>query len=69
MDTTDFLLNLLPTAGGLVAIYVKMTNEVTYLRSRVQVLEREATGTRDLLQEMHADLQAIRIMLAKQGIQ
>lgn len=69
MDTTQWVINLLPSVGGLVAVYVKMNNDLTYLRSRVRVLEREGVDSKALLQEMHQDLQAIRVMLAKQGIE
>lgn len=54
--------------AGLVGIYVKMTQEVGKLKSRISQVESERDEFRQTLKELVGMVQEIKILLAKKGI-
>ena len=67
MDTLDAF-EILSIAAGLVGVYVKLTQEVHKLKSRIIVLEKTETEVKGMLTDLLAAVQEIKILLAQQGI-
>ena len=67
MDTLDAF-EILSIAAGLVGVYVKLTQEVHKLKSRIIALEKTETEVKGMLTDLLAAVQEIKILLARQGI-
>ena len=67
MDTLDAF-EILSIAAGLVGVYVKLTQEVLKLKSRIIALEKTETEVKGMLTDLLAAVQEIKILLAQQGI-
>ena len=67
MDTLDAF-EIISIAAGLVGVYVKLTQELHKLKSRVIALEKTETEDKRMLTELLSSVQEIKILLAQQGI-
>ena len=67
MDTLDAF-EIISIAAGLVGVYVKLTQEVHKLKSRIIALEKTETEVKGMLTELLSSVQEIKILLAQQGI-
>jgi len=67
MDTLDAF-EMISIAAGLVGVYVKLTQELHKLKSRVIALEKTETEVKRMLTELLSSVQEIKILLAQQGI-
>lgn len=56
---------LVPTAAGLLAVYMGLNSQVMQLKGRVRHLEVDRDETKAFIREVREQLEAIRIMLAK----
>lgn len=56
---------LVPTAGAILAVYTSLNNQVLQLKGRVKHLEMDRDETKTFIREVREQLEAIRIMLAK----
>ncbi len=59
---------ILTLAASILGVYVKLTQEVGKLKSRVIALEKTETEVKAMLVELLASVQEIKILLAKKGI-
>jgi len=67
MDTMT-LFEIMTLAAALVGVYVKLTQEVGKLKSRIISLEKTEGEVKQMLNELLAAVQEIKILLAGQGI-
>ena len=67
MDTMT-LFEIMTLAAGLVGVYVKLTQEVHKLKSRIISLEKTETEVKNMLTDLLQAVQEIKILLAQQGI-
>jgi hypothetical protein len=67
MDTLT-LFEILTLAAGLIGVYVKLTQEMHKLKSRIISLEKTETEVKTMLNELLVAVQEIKILLAGQGI-
>ena len=67
MDTMT-LFEILPLAAGLIGVYVKLTQELHKLKSRIISLEKTEGEVKAMLNELLTAVQEIKILLAGQGI-
>jgi len=67
MDTMT-LFEILTLAAALVGVYVKLTQEVGKLKSRIISLEKTEGEVKNMLNELLTAVQEIKILLAGQGI-
>lgn len=56
-------------AASIVGVYVKLTQEVSKLQSRIIALEKTETEVKGMLTELLASVQEIKLLLAKKGIE
>jgi len=59
---------LLTLAISIIGVYVKLTQEVGKLKSRVIALEKTETEVKSLLGELLNNVQEIKLLLAEKGI-
>ena len=67
MDTMT-LFEILTLAAALVGVYVKLTQELATLKSRIISLEKTEGEVKAMLNELLTAVQEIKILLAGQGI-
>ena len=67
MDTLT-LFEILTLAAGLIGVYVKLTQEMHKLKSRIISLEKTEGEVNPMLNELLTAVQEIKILLAGQGI-
>jgi len=67
MDTMT-LFEILTLAAALVGVYVKLTQELAKLKSRIISLEKTEGEVKNMLNELLTAVQEIKILLAGQGI-
>ncbi len=67
MDLTQF--EVLSLAGALVGMWLKFQNDFTTLKSRVKVLEMDNGGLKEKIDTLLADIQEIKVLLAKNQVQ
>jgi|TARA_R110000765_G_scaffold357150_1_gene447248 hypothetical protein len=53
---------------GILGTYIKMSNDLTKIKSRVYYLERQEGEVKNLLKELCEGMQDIKILLAEKGI-
>lgn len=61
----DALSVLIPTAASILAVYIGLNSQVVQLKGRVKHLEIDRDETKTFIREVREQLEAIRIMLAK----
>lgn len=54
--------------GSILGVYIKLTQEVGKLKSRVIALEKTETEVKALLGELLNNVQEIKLLLAEKGI-
>ena len=54
--------------AGIVGVYIRMSNEVGKLKSRVYTLEQSRSEVTELLKQLQQGLQEIKILLARKQI-
>lgn len=62
------LFEILTLAAALVGVYVKLTQELAKLKSRIISLEKSEGEVKAMLNELLTAVQEIKILLAGQGI-
>ena len=62
------LFEILTLAAALVGVYVKLTQELAKLKSRIISLEKTEGEVKQMLNELLTAVQEIKILLAGQGI-
>ena len=67
MDTMT-LFEIMTLAAALVGVYVKLTQELAKLKSRIISLEKSEGEVKAMLNELLTAVQEIKILLAGQGI-
>ena len=67
MDTMT-LFEIMTLAAALVGVYMKLTQEVGKLKARIISLEKTEGEVKNMLNELLAAVQEIKILLAGQGI-
>ncbi len=53
---------------GLIAVYVKINNELSKLKNRVYTLEQSRHEVTDMLKKLDADISEIKLLLARKQI-
>jgi len=53
---------------GIIGTWIKMTNDVTKIKSRVYSLEKQEGEVKTMLKELCAGMQDIKLLLAEKGI-
>lgn len=61
----DALSVLIPTAASIMAVYIGLNGQVMQLKGRVKHLEIDRDETKAFIREVREQLEAIRILLAK----
>ena len=67
MDLTQF--ELLTIVGALIGMWLKFQSEFTTLKSRVKVLEMDNSEFKSKVDTLLADIQEIKVLLAKNQVQ
>tara|TARA_R110000787_G_scaffold38050_4_gene96172 strand:- start:16063 stop:16269 length:207 start_codon:yes stop_codon:yes gene_type:complete len=65
----EFLGMLLGSGGGILATWVKMTNDVTKIKARLYSLEKQETQVQKTLDVLLEGVNEIKLLLAKKGIE
>lgn len=67
--TTELIGTILGAGGGLVATWVKMTNDMTHVKARLYSLEKQETKVQVSLDNLLDGVNEIKLLLAKKGIE
>ena len=67
MDLTQF--ELLTIVGALIGMWLKFQSDFTTLKSRVKVLEMDNGEFKNKVDTLLADIQEIKVLLAKNQVQ
>lgn len=59
----------LVVAGGLIGFWLKHQSDFTTLKSRVKVLEQDNGALKEKIDTLLADIQEIKVLLAKNQVQ
>tara|TARA_R110002167_G_scaffold221254_2_gene425978 strand:+ start:523 stop:729 length:207 start_codon:yes stop_codon:yes gene_type:complete len=65
----EFLSMILGSGGGILATWVKMTNDVTKIKARLFSLEKQETQVQKTLDVLVEGINEIKLLLAKKGIE
>jgi hypothetical protein len=65
----EFIGVVLGTGGGILATWVKMTNDVTKIKARLYALEKQETKVQETLNVLVDGVNEIKLLLAKKGIE
>lgn len=68
MEIEGILAALLPSVGAIIGVYVKLTTEMTQLKSKIYVLERDRNELKQLVIECVDGINELKLLLAKKGI-
>ena len=60
---------ILGSGGGILATWVKMTNDVTKIKARLYSLEKQETQVQKTLDVLLEGVNEIKLLLAKKGIE
>ena len=60
---------VLGSGGGILATWVKMTNDVTKIKARLYSLEKQETQVQRTLNVLLEGVNEIKLLLAKKGIE
>jgi len=55
-------------SAGIVGVYIRINNEVQKLKNRVYTLEQSKDEVTEMLKELSADIQEIKLLLARKQI-
>ncbi len=67
MDTLT-IFEMLTLASALIGVYVKLSQEVGKLKSRVVMLERQETKVERMLTDLVSSVNEIKLLLAEKGM-
>ena len=67
MDTLT-LFEIVTLAGAVIGVYVKLSNELGRLKSRVHMLERRDDEVKQMLTGLVEAVQEIKLLLAEKGM-
>lgn len=67
MDTLT-LFEMLTLAGGLIGVYVKLSQEVGKLKGRISMLEKQEVQIMAMLEKLVTTCDEIKLILAKEGL-
>jgi uncharacterized membrane protein required for colicin V production len=65
----DLIGVVIGAVSGIIATWVKMTNEVTKIKSRLFSLEKQETKVLETLDALVRGINEIKLLLAKKGIE
>jgi septation ring formation regulator EzrA len=65
----EFIGIILGSGGGILATWVKMTNDVTKIKARLYALEKTETKAQQTLEVLVEGVNEIKLLLAKKGIE
>lgn len=65
----EFIAMVLGSGGGILATWVKMTNDVTKIKARLYSLEKQETQVQKTLDVLLEGVNEIKLLLAKKGIE
>ena len=65
----EFIAMALGSGGGILATWVRMTNDVTRIKARLYSLEKQETQVQKTLEVLVEGINEIKILLAKKGIE
>tara|TARA_R110000824_G_scaffold161099_2_gene336203 strand:+ start:481 stop:687 length:207 start_codon:yes stop_codon:yes gene_type:complete len=65
----EFIAIVLGSGGGILATWVKMTNDVTKIKARLYALEKTETKAQQTLEVLVEGVNEIKLLLAKKGIE
>jgi len=65
----EFIAIILGSGGGILATWVKMTNDVTKIQARLYALEKTETKAQQTLEVLVEGVNEIKLLLAKKGIE
>ncbi len=65
----EFIGMILGSGGGILATWVKMTNDVTKIKARLYALEKTETKAQQTLEVLVEGVNEIKLLLAKKGIE
>jgi hypothetical protein len=65
----EFIGMVLGSGGGILATWVKMTNDVTKIKARLYALEKQETQVQKTLDILLEGVNEIKLLLAKKGIE
>tara|TARA_R110000822_G_scaffold161259_7_gene301615 strand:+ start:435 stop:641 length:207 start_codon:yes stop_codon:yes gene_type:complete len=65
----EFVALVLGSGGGILATWVKMTNDVTKIKARLYALEKQETKVQETLNVLVEGVNEIKLLLAKKGIE
>ena len=65
----EFIAMVLGSGGGILATWVKMTNDVTKIKARLYALEKTETKAQQTLEVLVEGVNEIKLLLAKKGIE
>tara|TARA_R110000824_G_scaffold273143_1_gene461641 strand:+ start:560 stop:766 length:207 start_codon:yes stop_codon:yes gene_type:complete len=65
----EFIAIVLGSGGGILATWVKMTNDVTKIKARLFSLEKQETQVQKTLDVLVEGINEIKLLLAKKGIE
>ncbi len=65
----EFIAMVLGSGGGIIATWVRMTNDVTKIKARLFSLEKQETQVQKTLEVLVEGINEIKILLAKKGIE
>lgn len=68
-QNTLTLFEVLTLAGGLIGVYVKLSQEVGKLKGRIQMLEKQEIAVMKSLDKLIETCDEIKLLLAKKGIE
>lgn len=67
MDTLT-LFEMLTLAGGLIGVYVKLSQEVGKLKGRIAMLEKQELQVMSMLEKLVTSVDEIKLLLAEKGL-
>ena len=65
----EFIAIVLGSGGGILATWVKMTNDVIKIKARLFSLEKQETQVQKTLDVLVEGINEIKLLLAKKGIE
>ena len=65
----EFIAIVLGSGGGILATWVKMTNDVIKIKARLFSLEKQETQVQKTLDGLVEGINEIKLLLAKKGIE
>lgn len=65
----EFISMALGSGGGILATWVKMSNDVTKIKARLYALEKTETKAQQTLEVLVEGVNEIKLLLAKKGIE